>query len=74
MFFLSSVTERKRDNVSEVKFNHFYWLTSCTTARVLSLHSYKNPYGENRGEMGRYFVATGRMATLQLVGLVNLAR
>ena len=45
---------------------------------MLNLHRDKNSEGENRGEMGRSFVATGinRMATSNVAvgGIGNLAR
>ena len=34
---------------------------------MLNLHAIKEMIGENRGEMGRSLVITGKMATLQYV-------
>ena len=61
------------DQIICASFSHtHYWyrVDMYDTGRVLSLLAIKF-VEEKRGKMGRSFMTTGRMATLQLVGLVT---
>ena len=72
IFILSSVAERRRENVSKLKFNH--WLTSCKSAELASrLKFVRRELGRDGGRSFVTYMQDGD-SNVAVEGKGNLAR